>query len=186
MKSVFVNHYKSISFLSRSNHLSWFDLSFWPHSLPSFSSGPGAVGRCREFLAVSDGGQAVFRPESCSVSLMPHYIHLGQQRQGPRWPHLGGHGIGLGGSNSTLILFLLLFPSNNTHTQTHARTHAHLHWRRASLSACSTLLSPSLPSSLPSPFDLLFCLCSHSDPQPQPQPSPLLPRTVVSRLPLGF
>lgn len=34
------------------------------------------------------------------------------------------------------------FPSNDMQTQIHARTHAHLHWCRASLSACSTLLSP--------------------------------------------
>lgn len=104
--------------------------------LSSLFSGPGAVGRCREFLAVSDGGQTVFRPESCSASLTPHHIQLGQQRQDPHWPHLGSSEIGSGGSNSTLILFLLFFPQT---TCTHKHMHSHMH-------ICTDVEPPSAPA----------------------------------------
>ena len=161
----------------------WSDLLF--SSFPSRS--------CR---AVQGASGSVWRGSSCLLTrvrlcftkLSPRSTSTtGQRRR--RGPRLDGPGIGSGGSNSHPVppLLLLLLPQTNMHTQTHARTHAHLHWRRASLSACSTLLSPLLPSSLPLPIlDLLFCLCSHSDPQLQPQPSPLLPGTVVSVSPWVF
>lgn len=93
-------------------------------------------------------------------------------------------------SSSTPILFLLLLPQT---TCTRKHMHAHMHIctdvEPPSAPAAPCLAPPCLPPFLPPsppPLDLLFCLCSHSDPQLQPQPSPLLPGTVVSRLPLGF
>lgn len=133
----------------------------------------------RSWRAVQGVSGFVWRGSSCLLTrvllcfnnVSPRCIStLGQQRRGPRWPRLDGPGFGSGGSKSNSCPVPPPSPSNNMHTQTHARTHAHLHWRRASLSACSTLLSPYLPSSFlssprsPSP-DLLFCLCSRSDPQ---------------------
>ena len=115
---------------------------------------------------MSDGGQTVLGPESCSASLMSHSVHLymGWQRQGPQQSHLDGPGIGLGG-----LTWHLSCSSSSYSTRKHM--HAHQHRRRASLSACSTLLSPSLPSSFPPPPLTYYSVYAVTlTPQLQPQP----------------
>lgn len=75
--------------------------------------------------------------------------------------------------DQTPIPFLLPLPQT---TCTRKHMHAHMHIctdvEPPSAPAAPRLASPCLPPSLPPSFDLLFCLCSHSDPQLQPQPSP--------------
>ncbi len=88
----------------------------------------------------------------------------------------------------TPTLFLLFLQTTCTRKHMHAHTHICTDVEPPSEPAAPCLALPCLLPSLllPLTHNLLFCLCSHSDPQLQPQPSPLLPGTVVSRLPLGF
>lgn len=141
---------------------------------------------CRTALGVSG---CVWRASSCLLTRVRLcFTDVSQASTSMRGggildgPHLDGPGIGSGGSNSTPILFLLTQKKQHAHANTCTHTCTSSDWCRASLSACSTLLSLSLPPSL----DLLFCLCSHSDPQLQPQPSPLTSRDCFSSCPLVF
>lgn len=110
------------------------------------------------------------------------HLHVGQQRRGPS----DGPGIGSGGSNSTPILFLLLFPQT---TCTRNHMHAHMHIctdiEPPSAPAAPRLASPCLPPSL-SLLTYYSVYAVTLTPNYNLNLPPLLPGTVVSRLPPGF
>lgn len=125
---------------------------------PTSPLASGAVGQCREFLAVSDGGQAVFRPESGSASLTASTSTRGGSSSsstgGPRQPAsrpaspLTDLESAQEDQNSTPILFLLLLPQT---TCTRKHMHAHMHIctdvEPPSAPAAPSLASPCLPPS---------------------------------------
>lgn len=106
---------------------------------------------CRSCQAVQGASGCVWLGSSCPLTrvlLCSTNVSPCSLLHGAAVMQRGLHRPGSGGSKLRSPLFSP-FPLNDMHTQTHARTHAHLHWHRASLSACSNLLSPSLP--LPPP-----------------------------------
>lgn len=143
-------------------------------SITCSSSCPGAVGQHWEFLAVSDGGQAVLGPEPRPAPLISTPAFLwnlptAQRCRGPRrrrldWPRIGSGPSSQRPSCSSTFSF-------ETNTCTH-----------------TSALTSSLPLRLKFPTLLAFppyllCLCSHSD--PLNYNLPFFPGTI-SCLPAGF
>lgn len=119
-----------------------------------------------------------------NVLLRPPPHVTGQQRRRPWRPRLDRPGIGLGGSTKHLSCSSSLPQTTCTRKHMHAHMHICTDVEPPSAPAAPCLAPPCLPPFLP-PWPTILSMQSLWPPTTT-STFPLLPGTVVSRLPLGF